>query len=156
MGRRLLFFALPVVAAVAAAGAAWTLMAREHPPGDPADNEQVAVGAALYAWNCARCHGDDLGGELGWAQKETGLSDEEVEAIAEKLGDVAPAHDQGGSTARLDDAVLFDVIAQGPEKVLNKPDSRMSGFKDRLAEDEIWSIIAFMKSHWEADAATAN
>ncbi|MGI9420555.1 MAG: c-type cytochrome [Geminicoccaceae bacterium] len=155
MGRRSLYFAFPLIVA-AAAGVAWTLMAREHPPGDPADNEQVAVGAALYAWNCARCHGQDLGGELGWVKNETGLSDEEVKVIAERLGDVAPAHDEGGATSRLDDAMLFRVIAEGPEKALNKPDSRMSGFDDRLVEEEIWSIIAFMKSHWDEAETAAN
>ncbi len=155
MGRRSYLFVLPVIATAAAAGAAWTLMAREHPPGDPGDAEQVAIGEALYSWNCARCHGEDLGGELGWAKAETGLTDEEVRAVAEKLGDVAPAHDDSGSTARLDDAVLFRVIAEGPGKVLNKPDSRMSGFGDHLAEEEIWAIIAFMKSHWDEPVTAA-
>ena len=156
MGRRSLYFMLPVIAAVAAAGAAWTLMAREHPPGDPADAEQVAVGAALYGWNCARCHGEDLSGELGWVKVQTGLSEEEIERVAERLGDVAPAHDDSGSTSRLDDAKLYDVIALGPEKAMNKADSRMEGFEGRLDEDEIWAIVAFMKSTWsEAEQPTA-
>ena len=156
MGRRFWLVTLPVIGLVAAGGAAWTLMAREHPPGDPADSEQVAVCAALYEWNCARCHGDDLGGELGWVKEETGLSEEQINEVAERLGDVAPAHDQSGTTSRLDDATLFRVIDEGPGNVLDKPDSRMSGFNDRLAADEIWAIIAFMKSHWQGLDAAAN
>ncbi|MDH3662354.1 MAG: c-type cytochrome [Alphaproteobacteria bacterium] len=148
MSRRFLFLAFPLLAAVAAVGAAWTLMAREHPPGDPADEEQVAVGGALYGWNCARCHGEDLGGELGWVAEETNLSDEQVRDVAERLGDVAPAHDDKGQTSRLDDATLFRVIDEGPATVLDKPNSRMSGFHGHLSDGEIWAIIAFMKSHW--------
>ncbi|MEZ5934221.1 MAG: c-type cytochrome [Alphaproteobacteria bacterium] len=147
---------LSVVVAAGLAGAAWTLMAREYPPGDPGDEDQVALGAALYAWNCTRCHGEDMSGELGWAQKQMGLSDEDIQDVAERVGDVAPAHDSHGNTARLSDAQLFEVIQDGPEAALGREHSRMSGFKDQLAEDEIWSIVAFMKSHWpEAGGAHA-
>lgn len=156
MRRAFLFLGLPLIAGVAAVGVAWTWMAREHPPGDPADTEQVAVGSALYEWNCARCHGEDLGGELGWVKEETGLSEEEIKEVSERLGDVAPAHDQSGETARLDDTTLFRVIDEGPVKALNKSDSRMSGFRDRLSEDEIWAIVAFMKSHWREPETAAN
>ncbi len=158
MSRRFWTVGLPVAAIAAAAGAAWTLMAREHPPGDPADTEQVAIGEALYEWNCARCHGADLGGELGWAQEAAGLSDEEVDEIAERLGDVAPAHDESGQTGSYEDATLFRIIDEGPESVLGKADSRMPAFHDRLADEEIWAIIAFMKTHWakaETSAAAA-
>ncbi|NJO38722.1 MAG: c-type cytochrome [Rhizobiales bacterium] len=148
---------LPIVLVAGMIGIAWTLMAREHPPGDPGDPEQVALGAALYAWNCARCHGEDLGGELGWAQKQMGLSDQEIQDVAKRVGDVAPAHDAHGDTARLADDKLFAVIHDGPEAALGRPQSRMSGFKDQLAEDEIWAIIAFLKSHWpEAGSAGAS
>ena len=154
MNRRFLLFAIPMIAVIAVGGAAWTLMAREHPPGDPEDSEQVAVGSALYGWNCARCHGDDLGGELGLAKKKAGLSDEDVNEVAERLGDIAPAHDKSGSTSRLEDEMLFRIIDEGPKTVLDKPASRMSGYHDRLSEEEIWSIIAFMKSHWQSVADT--
>ncbi len=154
MRRRLLFFVIPLMAVVVAVGAAWKLMAREHPPGDPADEEQVVIGSALYSWNCARCHGDDLSGELGWAKKESGFSGEVVNEVAERLGDIAPAHDKSGSTSRLEDAALFTIIDEGPAKILDKPDSRMPGFHDRLSEGEIWSVIAFMKSNWQSVADT--
>lgn len=149
MSRRSWLFGLPLLAVVIVAGAAWTWTARQYSSGDPADAGQVAVGAALYDWNCARCHGEDLGGELGWVQETTDLTDEDIEKVAEKLGDVAPAHDESGRTARLDDAVLFRIIDEGAAEVLDKPNSRMIGFGDHLADDEIWAIIAFMKKHWQ-------
>ncbi|MGI9509126.1 MAG: c-type cytochrome [Geminicoccaceae bacterium] len=153
MSRRFWLFGLPLLVALGAAGATWTLMAREHPPGDPRDEEQVAVGSALYEWNCARCHGKDLGGELGWVQETTDLTNEQISDVAEKLNDVAPAHNESGQTSRLDDAMLFRIIDEGPGKVLDKPNSRMDGFNDQLSGGEIWAIIAFMKSHWaETDA----
>ncbi len=132
-----------------ASGMALTWPDQTYPPGDPGDQEQVILGAALYGRDCARCHGDDMGGELGWAREEAGLSNEDIEAISKRLGDVAPAHDEHGTTSRLPDEVLFRIIDEGPAKVLKKPESRMTGFHDRLAQDEIWAIIAFMKDHWQ-------
>lgn len=156
MRRPFLIFGIGMLLVGAAAGAAWTLAPRDYPPGDPSDLEQVALGAALYGRDCARCHGDDLGGELGWAREEAGLTNEEINAVAKRLGDVAPAHDKHGSTERLPDDVLFRMIDEGPAKVLKKPDARMPGYHDRLAQDEIWAIIAFMKSHWQsADSSAA-
>ena len=131
-------------------------MDRNYLPGDPADRDQVILGAALYGRDCARCHGEDMGGELGWARDEAGLSDKEIQVIADQLGDVAPAHDEHGSTSRIPDDVLFRIIDEGPGKVLKKPDSRMKGFHERLAEGEIWAIIAYMKDNWRrVDEASA-
>ena len=138
-----------------ASGMALTWPERAYRPGDPADRDQVILGAALYGRDCARCHGDDMSGELGWAREEAGLSNEEIDAIADQLGDVAPAHDEHGSTSRFTDEVLFRIIDEGPAKALKKPDSRMMGFHDRLAQDEIWAIIAFMKDQWQKVDATS-
>jgi mono/diheme cytochrome c family protein len=136
-----------------AGGAAWTLMAREHPPGDPDDPEQVLIGQAIYGRDCARCHGDDLSGEFGWLKKENDvdLSEAEVERMLQNLGDVAPAHDSSGQTWRHDDNVLFSIIKDGPEVALLKKDSRMPGFQDRLVDEEIWAVVAFLKSNWQED-----
>lgn len=141
--------AVLMLGAALASGMALTWPDGDYRPGDPDDRDQVILGAALYGRDCARCHGEDMSGELGWARKEAGLSNKEIETIADQLGDVAPAHDEHGSTARLPDEVLFRIIDEGPAKVLKKPDSRMTGFHERLAQDEIWAIIAFMKDHWQ-------
>lgn len=154
MGRRVWLVGLPVALVALVGVSTLTLKALQHEPGDPLDPDQVADGAALYAWNCSRCHGRDLGGEFSWAFEGSDLSNEEVDAITSKIGDIAPAHDERGSTARLDDDTLFKVIGEGPKEILQKPNSRMPGFSDRLNDEQIWALIAFMKSHWE-EAKTA-
>ena len=155
MSRRYKFLGLPALLVIVA-GAGWMWMAGGSLPGNPSDEEEVAFGAALYSQNCARCHGEDLSGELGWAEEEAGLSAEEIQSIARTLGDVAPAHDSSGKTSRHDDATLFKIIDEGTEAALGESGSRMEGFGDRLAKDEIWAIIAFMKKVWqdaEADSS---
>ena len=149
MGRRIWFVGLPVALVALVGISTLTLKALQHEPGDPADPDQVADGAALYAWNCTRCHGRDLGGEFSWAFEGTDLSNEEVGAIVEKIDDIAPAHDERGSTSRLDDDTLFKIIGEGPKEILQKPNSRMPGFSDRLDDEQIWAVIAFIKSHWQ-------
>lgn len=155
MSRRFWLFGLPLAIAIAG-GAIWTLMAREHPPGDPDDAEQVALGAALYGRSCARCHGEDMSGELGWVAKETDLSAEEINRVTKTMDDVAPAHDASGRTSRHDDAALFAIIQKGPEAVLNKTQSRMPAFGGELPDDDIWAIVAFMKSQWQDGGGAAN
>lgn len=148
MSRRLWLIGPAILLTATAAFAAWTLMPRDYSPGDPGDAEQVAIGEALYEWNCARCHGADMSGELGWIAKETGLSDDDLKEVTQTLDDVAPAHDASGDTSRHDDQMLFQIISEGPAKALAKPDTRMPRFDDRLQAREIWAIIAFMKSQW--------
>ena len=155
MGRRIWFVGLPAALAVLVGISTLTLKALQHAPGDPADPDQVADGAALYGWNCSRCHGRDLGGEFSWAFEGSNLSNEEVDAIVTKIDDIAPAHDERGSTSRLDDEALFKIIADGPKEALQKPDSRMPGFSDRLEDEQIWAVIAFMKSHWQEGETTS-
>ena len=154
MSRSVWLFGLPLlVVAAIAGGAAWTLMASNQTMGDPDDPEQVLVGEAVYSRDCARCHGDDLSGEFGWLKKETevDLSETEINAMLESLDDVAPAHDSSGKTWRHNDETLFSIIKDGPAIALSKDDSRMPGFEDRLIDEEIWAVVAYLKSHWQED-----
>ncbi len=158
MSRGFWLFGLPLlIIAIVAGGTVWTLTAREHPPGDPDDIDQVALGKAAYDRDCARCHGGDLGGEFGWLKKEiqTELSDAEIELMLQSLDDVAPAHDSSGMTWRHNDDILFAIIKDGPAIALAKEDSRMPGFGDQLGDDEIWAIIAYFKSSWQDDGITS-
>lgn len=152
MTRRFWLFGLPLLLTAAIGGGTiWALTAKEHSPGDPGDVDQVANGKAIYGRDCARCHGDDLGGEFGWLKKEVELSEKEVELMLKNLDDVAPAHDDSGATWRHDDKTLFSIIKDGPEIALAKAGSRMPAFHDRLQDEEIWSVVAFMKTHWQDD-----
>ncbi|CCQ75152.1 c-type cytochrome [Magnetospira sp. QH-2] len=111
-------------------------------PGSPDDPDQVALGKVVYAETCAACHGDNLQGETpDWkVRKEDGSLP-------------APPHDTSGHTWHHDDFLLFDYVKLGgqalmPEGVI----SAMPGFADQLTDDQIWAVLAFIKSHWTLEA----
>lgn len=144
-GRR---WVLPVLAiaglGAVAAAAAWYMQDRTAIPGDPADLDQVAFGSRIYARICANCHGAELDGQLGWEQP---LKD------GTRL---APAHSAEGETWQRSDDLLFEVVKVGGETL--KPDggvSRMPGFGEKLTADEIWAVIAFIKSTWPTSVQEA-
>lgn len=113
-------------------------------PGDAADLDQVAFGSRIYDRICANCHGAELDGQLGWKKP---LKD------GTRL---APAHSADGETWRYSDEKLFEVVKDGGETL--KPDggvSRMPGFGSKLTEDEIWAVIAFIKSTWPSNVQDA-
>ncbi len=144
-GRRLALPALGVVVIGAvAAGAFWHLQSATVIPGDATDLDQVAFGSRIYSRICANCHGAELDGQLGW---EEPLKD------GTRL---APAHSADGKTWRRGDDALFDVVKVGGETL--KPDggvSRMPGFGEKLTDDEIWAVIAFIKSTWPSSVQDA-
>ncbi len=125
------------VAIAALAFMAWSWGYVSTTPGDLLDQDQVAFGGRVYGRICAQCHGANLAGQLGWRQP---LKD------GTRL---APAHDRSGRTWRRPDETLFDVVKYGGDYL--KPDgglSRMPAFDKKLTDDEIWSVIAFIKSNW--------
>ncbi|MDH3660688.1 MAG: c-type cytochrome [Alphaproteobacteria bacterium] len=144
-GRRFAVPALLVLAIGAlAAGGSWYLHEGAIIPGDASDLDQVAFGSRVYGRICANCHGAELDGQLGW---------EEPLRDGTRL---APAHSTDGETWRMADETLFDVVKLGGQTL--KPDggvSRMPGFAEKLTDDEIWAVIAFMKSTWPADVQDA-
>ncbi len=108
-------------------------------PGDPTDLEQVAFGGRVYGRICASCHGSDLAGQLGWRQP---LKD------GSRL---APAHNTEGKTWHHADATLFKVVKFGGDYL--RPDggvSRMPAFDEKITDEEVWAVIAFIKSNWPA------
>ncbi|MGI9433529.1 MAG: c-type cytochrome [Geminicoccaceae bacterium] len=112
------------------------------------DADYIATGQVFYDEYCARCHGADLKGEFGWMADDQGISDAEREVVEKVFDDLAPAHDASGQTSRHSDETLFKIIKWGPERALGQANSRMPGSGQTLADDEIWAIIAFLKSHW--------
>ncbi|WP_425051137.1 c-type cytochrome [Psychromarinibacter sp. S121] len=106
---------------------------------DDADPER---GEALYAENCASCHGAELEGEApDWrTAKEDGTLP-------------APPHDETGHTWHHGDIHLFAYTLLGGEESLRRMGiegvpSAMPAFGDTLTEAEIWDILAFIKSTW--------
>jgi mono/diheme cytochrome c family protein len=105
--------------------------------GDSTDAEQVALGATVYRENCAECHGANLEGQPNWQQR---LPDGTMPA---------PPHDETGHTWHHPDQQLFDYTKLGGAAVVPPPfQSAMPAFGEALSDDDIWAVLAFIKSRW--------
>ncbi len=89
----------------------------------------LALGASLYADNCASCHGP------------TGKGDGPDAAFY----DPAPADLAWLSERPMGqrDAFLYWTVAEGGMQF----DSAMLPFRDALTEDEIWAVVTYLKAH---------
>lgn len=131
------------VAAVIAAGITvasiyWDRLSNETATAaDFANPAQVALGHSLYDQHCAFCHGAELAGKPGWdGDYPTG-------------GRPPLPLDGAGAIARLSDRDLFDIAKFGGQP-FSPPTYKndMPGFEGRLADADLWAIIAFVKSRW--------
>ena len=97
----------------------------------------AAPGRRLYADHCASCHGMDLEGQPDWKSPLP-------------LGRLpAPPHDASGHTWHHPDGVLFRITKEGPAAVVGGTyESDMPGFANVLGDDEILTVLAFIKSTW--------
>jgi mono/diheme cytochrome c family protein len=105
---------------------------------DPTNREFVAAGKALYAKHCASCHGKNLEGQTpNWRQP---LPDGSFPA---------PPHDASGHTWHHPDAMLFNVTKYSRTRSNDKSfKSNMPAFEKTLSDDEIWSVLSYIKSTW--------
>jgi mono/diheme cytochrome c family protein len=106
--------------------------------------QQVALGKEVYAAQCASCHGVNLEGQLNW-----------------KDGPIngpmpAPPHDATGHTWHHADALLFDIVKRGGQ-ASSRPtyQNAMPAFGSTLSDEEIWAVLAYIKSIWPADIQVA-
>lgn len=107
---------------------------------DPDDPARVAEGGAIYTGLCARCHGDDLEGQPNWEVKKADGTYP------------APPQDETGHTWEHSDRELFDYIRWGGQARAPKGfKSGMPAYSEKLTTEEIWSILAYVKSHWPAE-----
>lgn len=102
-----------------------------------AEADKIAMGAALYTEHCASCHGAGLEGEANWRERRPS-------------GELpAPPHDESGHTWHHADQYLFNIVKYGiapyapPGYV-----STMTGFGEKLSDDQIAAVLAFIKSRW--------
>lgn len=101
------------------------------------DPVAVAAGAALYAQNCASCHGAGLSGAEDW---RTPNADGRLPA---------PPHDESGHTWHHPDIQLFMLTKYGPSELIgNGYESDMPGFDGVLSDEEIVQVLAYIKSTW--------
>jgi mono/diheme cytochrome c family protein len=90
-----------------------------------ASPQSIATGKELYAKNCRACHGADGKGEGPAAPKDShpsNLTDQEWTR---------------GST----DGEIYSVVRDGAG-----PKFIMKGYKARLTEEEMWSIVNYLRS----------
>ncbi len=105
---------------------------------DADDGRQVGRGEIVYRTHCAVCHGANLEGQPNW----------QVRKPDGRLP--APPHDASGHTWHHPDEHLFALTKQGvaPPLAPQGYESDMPGFAASLSDDEIWDVLAYIKSRW--------
>ena len=97
---------------------------------------QINLGKSLYVTHCASCHGDNLQGQPNWSTKK------------DKDGhNLSPPLNGTGHTWHHSQDQLFNIIRYGFKIYNENYDGKMQG-NDKLNDDDIWSILAYMKSVW--------
>jgi mono/diheme cytochrome c family protein len=103
-------------------------------PGRPGGGQDA--GKPLYAENCAKCHGANLEGQPDWMQR----------LPSGRLP--APPHDATGHTWHHADEQLFAITKFGLQAIAPGYESDMPAFEGILSDDEIRSILSYIKSTW--------
>jgi mono/diheme cytochrome c family protein len=124
------------LALLAALAVACTPAATPSPtpaPPTPAD-PTLSLGAAVYARECASCHGARGEGEPEWQ-------------VTRPDGSLpAPPHDASGHTWHHPDGELRRIIELGGTVYM--PESNMPAFGETLTGEEIDAVLAFIKTLW--------
>ncbi|WP_420820929.1 c-type cytochrome [Rhodosalinus halophilus] len=107
----------------------------------------LAQGEVLYGEYCASCHGANLEGQPDW---QSPGPDGRLPA---------PPHDETGHTWHHPDSVLFQYTKLGGRETLALQgiefDSGMPGLEGQLSDQEIWTILAYIRSTWPERARAA-
>jgi mono/diheme cytochrome c family protein len=111
---------------------------------NPNNPRAVALGKEVYAAHCASCHGASLEGQPNWQQDlPTG-------------GRPAPPHDETGHTWHHNDQSLFTTVKySGQATAPQGYKSNMPAFGDVLSDEEIFAVLAYIKSTWPPDIQAA-
>lgn len=99
-------------------------------------DDRLTIGKAIYAQHCAVCHGLNLEGQPNWQTRNA----------AGRLP--APPHDDCGHTWHHSDEQLFRIIKFGMSAEVPNYENDMLGFADKITDQEILAIIAFIKTSW--------
>lgn len=108
---------------------------------DPADAAQVGAGKKMYSVRCAACHGAKLEGQPNRQQR---LTNGRMPATP---------HDESGHTWHHADEVLFGITKHGllpGECAPPRYESNLPAFGGKLSDEEIRTVLAFIKSHWKS------
>lgn len=134
MSRRL--WAALTVAAVAAGGLLGYLVL----VATTGTQSPQAAGQSLYLANCASCHGARLEGQPDWTTRR---ADGRLPA---------PPHDETGHTWHHSDRELITIVRSGLGAIVPGYESDMPAFQMVLSDDEITSILDYIKSTWPEQA----
>ena len=118
---------------------AWATASREPTKPDPNDPSLVARGKAVYAEQCASCHGGNLEGQPNWQKR---LPNGHLPA---------PPHDRTGHTWHHSDRQLFEMTKNGAAAMMPGYETDMPSYKDVLGDADIWAVLSFIESTWPAD-----
>ena len=100
----------------------------------------VQLGSVLYVQHCASCHGQNLGGQADWHQRD---QDGYLPA---------PPHDETGHTWHHSDQDLFEMTKYGVGTFAGEGyKTRMPIYQDTLADSEILAVLSFIKSRWPTE-----
>jgi mono/diheme cytochrome c family protein len=111
---------------------------------NPQNRQLVAQGRLIYGQHCASCHGANLEGQPNWKQE------------LPEGGRPAPPHDASGHTWHHADKLLFEIVKIGPASSTTPGYIyRMPAFGDTLSDDQIWAVLAYIKSTWPPDIQAA-
>jgi len=131
----------------AVGAAAWSFLAqRDASRADPGNRELVAHGQVVYEKHCAACHGLRLEGQPNW---QTRLPSGRMPA---------PPHDASGHTWHHPDELLFGMTKDGIVPGKYAPpgyQSDMPAFAGTLSDEDIWAVLAYIKSRWPTEIRRA-
>jgi mono/diheme cytochrome c family protein len=97
----------------------------------------LALGAEVYARDCASCHGRNGEGEPNWG-------------VARDDGTLpAPPHDSSGHTWHHADPELLRIIADGGTAFSEK--SNMPGYRGRLSQEDMEAVLRYIKTFWGSE-----
>jgi mono/diheme cytochrome c family protein len=104
------------------------------------DSARIEQGQQLYAQYCAACHGVNGEGQF----PNTPLEPDPTGRYG------APPHNESGHTWHHDDALLFRYVREGG---MGDPSAfyPMPAFGEQLSDEQIVSILAYIKSLWTND-----
>ncbi len=140
MSRKKLIFGVVGVAILSAAAILYSMTRPSGPTFiDPADQTLVMQGRAIYTNNCAACHGESLQGQPNWRER---MPNGRLPA---------PPHDKTGHTWHHPDVMLVDMVKNGLVPGKTAPPgyvSDMPAYGGVLSDEEIVSVIAYIKSTW--------
>lgn len=109
--------------------------------GHELNGRDIERGRAVYAEQCATCHGADLEGQPNWrSPNDDGTLP-------------APPHNETGHTWHHDNQLLFTYTKFGGQGALAERGSTnfksgMPGFADAISDAEICDVLAYIRSTW--------